>query len=53
MFKHIIGQAIFQIIVMLILIFAGEHFIPEFADAYDDSVFAGHLEWKYKDGIVG
>jgi Ca2+ transporting ATPase len=29
MMKHIIGQSIFQIILMLILIFAGETFIPE------------------------
>ena len=42
MFKHILGQAIFQIIVLLALIFAGDHFIPEFGDSYDDSVFANH-----------
>lgn len=28
MFKHIIGQAIFQFTVLMILMFAGENFIP-------------------------
>lgn len=53
MLKHSIGQAVFQIIVLLILIFCGEHFIPEYQDSYDTSVFAVHPEWKWKDGIVG
>jgi hypothetical protein len=30
MFKHIIGQAIFQFIVVMILVFAGEKLIPEY-----------------------
>lgn len=29
MMKHIIGQGIYQIIVLFIVLFAGEHFIPE------------------------
>ncbi len=28
MFKHVIGQAVFQTIIMLILVFYGEKFIP-------------------------
>ena len=28
MFKHIIGQSIFQMIIMLIIVFAGEHIFP-------------------------
>lgn len=29
MMKHIIGQAIFQIIILLIVVFLGEHFLPD------------------------
>ena len=53
MFKHILGQAIFQFTVIMILVFAGEHFIPEYEDSYDTSIFAGHPEYKWKDGIIG
>jgi Ca2+ transporting ATPase len=53
MFKHIIGQAIFQIIVMMVLIFAGEHIIPEYEDSYDTTIFAAHPEYKWADGIIG
>lgn len=35
MFKHIIGQAIFQLIIMFILVFVGETFIPEYVGSYD------------------
>jgi Ca2+ transporting ATPase len=35
MFKHIIGQSIFQLIVLFILAFAGEDLIPESADDLD------------------
>lgn len=51
--KHIIGQAIFQLIVMVILVFAGEQFIPEFRDSYDNSLFAAHPSWKWNKGILG
>lgn len=37
----------------MVLVFAGEHFIPEFSDSYEDDVFANHLDWKYKDGVNG
>ena len=53
MFKHIIGQAIFQLIVLLVLIFAGEHIIPEYLDDLDTTTFAGHPEYKWYDGVVG
>lgn len=53
MFKHIIGQAIFQIIVMMVLVFAGEKFIPEYEDSYDTGIFIGHPEYKWTDGIIG
>ena len=35
MFKHIVGQGIFQFIVLAVLVFAGDLFIPEYADVYD------------------
>lgn len=35
MLKHIIGQAIFQLTVLLILVFVGPSFIPETKDAFD------------------
>ena len=53
MFKHIIGQAMFQCIVLFVLVFAGEKFIPEYADSFDQTVFNGHPEYKYHDGIAG
>ena len=37
MFKHIIGQALFQVIILITLLFTGEYIIPEFADDYDTS----------------
>lgn len=36
MFKHIIGQSIFQLIVLFILSFGGEKFLPEAEDDLDD-----------------
>lgn len=47
MFKHIIGQAIFQLAVMLVLIFLADQFIPEYPGAYDQTYFADHPEYKY------
>lgn len=51
--KHILGQAVFQLIVMIVLIFAGELFIPEYEDSLDKSTFALHPEWKWNNGVVG
>lgn len=42
MIKHIIGQAIFQLIVLIVLVFAGEYIIPEYLDKSDSGVFAAH-----------
>jgi Ca2+ transporting ATPase len=53
MFKHIIGQSIFQLIVILILLFLGDLFIPEYLDSYDTTIFLQHPEYKWKDGIIG
>lgn len=52
MFKHILGQSVFQLAVILLLVFLGDRFIPEYPGAYDGTYFADHLDWKYKDGNV-
>lgn len=51
MIKHIICQSIFQILVLLILLFGGHLFIPEFKDGFD-SVIGSDLEAKYFNGIA-
>jgi P-type Ca2+ transporter type 2B len=53
MFKHIVGQAIYQLIVLLILIFAGELIIPEYKDVYDSTTFAANPEFKWHEGVIG
>ena len=35
MLKHIIGQSILQLAILLTLLFAGPLFIPEFRDSFD------------------
>lgn len=52
--KHIMGQAIFQIIVLLILIFMGETFIPEERDSLDDqALYITNPRYKWHNGIIG
>lgn len=46
MLKHIIGQSIFQIATLLILLFFGQYFIPEYRDDFD-SVIGSDLKAKY------
>jgi Ca2+ transporting ATPase len=53
MMKHIIGQSIYQLIVMIVFVFFGEHFIPEYADSYDSSIFLNHPSWKWSNGVIG
>lgn len=53
MFKHIVGQAIFQLIVLLVLIFAGEYIIPEYEDSLDRTTFLNNPEYKWHDGVIG
>lgn len=36
MYKHIIGQAAFQLIVLVLLLFFTENFLPEYPDSFDD-----------------
>ena len=53
MFKHIVGQAIYQIIILLILVFAGDLFLPEFGDSFDDEFVKPNTQFvitdKYKE----
>jgi Ca2+ transporting ATPase len=35
MFKNIIGQAIFQLFMLIFLVFYGEHLLREYPDAFD------------------
>lgn len=53
MLKHVIGQGIFQVLILLILVFFGENFIPEYVDSYDSTTFAANPAWKWHQGIIG
>ena len=53
MLKHIIGQSIFQLVVILFLVFAGEYWIPEYSDSYDTGVFKNDPGMKWHNGVVG
>lgn len=55
MMKHIIGQAILQIIVLSVIIFSGENFIPEYLDSEDSvsGAFGANPSWKWHNGIIG
>jgi hypothetical protein len=49
MIKHIIGQALFQITILLLLMFWGHLIIPEYADDFD-AVIGSDLKAKYYMG---
>lgn len=50
MFKFILGTAMIQVAVVLIIVFSGDTFLPEYKDAYDFSLFAGgNIRYKYSD----
>ena len=51
--KHIIAQSIFQFTVMMILVFYGEFFIPEYVDSLDNTTFKGFPQFKWHKGVVG
>ena len=48
MFKHILGQACFQFTILLILIFNGDNFLPEFRDELDDKLLLEHKSFSIK-----
>ena len=53
MTKHIVGQAVFQFSVLIIFVFFGELFIPEYTDSYDSTIFSGKASSKWHNGVVG
>ena len=52
MFKHIIGQTIFQTGLLLFLVILGPQFLPEYPDQFD-KIIGTHLNAKYYKGIAG
>ena len=48
MFKHILGQACYQFIILLILIFDGDNFLPEYRDTFDDKLIRDGLSMSIK-----
>lgn len=53
MTKHIIGQAIYQVTILLILVFAGDKFLPEYEDAFDEEIREGKFPPSYKYSMNG
>ena len=53
MCKHIIGQAIYQLTILLILIFSGDKFLPEYGDSFDDEIRLKKYPISYKYKIIG
>ncbi|EGR33929.1 hypothetical protein IMG5_030810 [Ichthyophthirius multifiliis] len=53
MFKHIIMQALYQLTVLFIIAFAGEMFLPEYKDDFDNSTDSKYVnyvnQYKYSD----
>lgn len=48
MFKHILGQAVYQFIILIILIFDGDNFLPEYADQFDDKIIKDRINPSVK-----
>ena len=47
--KHIIGQSLFQMVVLFFLTIFGQYFLPEYADDFDNEI-GGDLGAKYNNG---
>lgn len=52
MLKHILAQSFYQLLMIMILVFLGENFIPETPDDFDNLI-APNFSYKYKGGVVG
>lgn len=52
MFKHIIGQSIYQFLILLVLIFYGENFLPEYQDSFDDTLRSDNKPMSYKYNYI-
>lgn len=53
MTKHIMGQAIYQVSILLVLVFAGEKFLPEYEDALDEEIKKKKYPVSYKYSMNG
>ena len=53
MLKQIIGQVIYQVAILSVLMFAGENFLPEYSDTFDDEINKRGLDKsvKYNGGL--
>jgi len=51
MLKHIVGQAIYQFAMILLLLFYGDHFLPEYKDSLDDQILRDNNPLTYKYNI--
>lgn len=47
MLKHIIGQAIYQLTIMILLVFVSDMFIPEYPGSLDATTFKDHPDYKF------
>ena len=52
MLKHIIGQTIFQVSLLMFLLILGPQFLPEYPDQFD-KIIGTNLDAKYYKGIAG
>jgi hypothetical protein len=53
MTKHIIGQSIYQVTILLILVFAGDQFLPEYEDDFDREIERKKYPASYKYSMNG
>jgi len=56
MAKHIVFQAIYQLIILIILVFGGDKFLPEYMDSLDDYLLKkgmNPLYYKYSSFDIG
>jgi len=49
--KHIIGQAVYQFIIIMILLFYGDHFLPEYEDSLDDQLKIDNNPMSFKYNV--
>jgi Ca2+ transporting ATPase len=52
MWKHIVTQSLYQLLVVMLIVFLGEWFIPESPDQFDDLLGSDNLQLKYNAGVV-
>lgn len=52
MWKHIATQSFYQLVIVMLLVFLGEWFLPEFPDDFDSLLGSSSLQCKYNGGVV-